>query len=270
MNNEPTTPKTPEKKTFLPPSLSSPDCSDIECLFYTQPKVSDKTESRTAVTYTPLSATDVQVDNVEADRVESEDSKPAAPKKLNYAKVNLADDWEEEMFEQWKEDMEPGESLDTTPDAISKVAKAVPVKMEREEKKRSKVGKKQKDKTWILGTKKDDAFFMECFNHRSEHSKKYQALECQGCKEGMVCEWDTTFGVRMRLYSAEMRRKYGWKNHQIRFSLYRLYVHVRHKKKYRNAIPFCVEVEIKRTYPGYAPGQKGFTWYNDGEKKDTV
>jgi hypothetical protein len=87
-------------------------------------------------------------------------------------------------------------------------------------------------------------------------------VNCIGCQMGIGCEWDGPMGDLLRAHGNIARAKRpSITNNQIRFGLYRFYVHRRFEKEIeemkkegddepRIPLPLCVETEIKRKYHG--------------------
>ena len=81
---------------------------------------------------------------------------------------------------------------------------------------------------------------------------KNQKLLCDDCEEGEPCEWDGEVGEELRNY-AEMLENQDLPNNNMRFHLYRHYSFAQHGpsvKGLRVPLPWCVELAIKREYPG--------------------
>jgi hypothetical protein len=110
-----------------------------------------------------------------------------------------------------------------------------------------------------------DSFARLLFAQRSKDAVNNQPVQCEFCEKDEECEWERGFGVRMRIFANKFRNKYQLGNWQIRYNLYRLYHKVKHPELLgRHPLPFCVEVGIKRTYPGTAP--HAYTFYKKGKK----
>jgi hypothetical protein len=95
-------------------------------------------------------------------------------------------------------------------------------------------------------------------------------LLCDSCllTNAKYCEWDQGVGVHMRMYGYRMKHKYKMKPWEIRYRLYRFYNGRMHGGvPLRLPLPWCVELEVKKLYPGNPHKNKGYTGFKYGTKK---
>jgi hypothetical protein len=128
------------------------------------------------------------------------------------------------------------------------------------EKAAKKNGKETKGEVDVLGK--------ELFKKRPHEATENQKILCDGCEEGERCEWYEELGEELKNYG-EMLENAEEPNNKIRYHMYRYYSRAKHGPSavgVRVPLPWCVELEIKREYPG--SGKSTYTYFKKAKTSE--